>query len=147
MNVQVVPFNGTPALISALRGRQVDVAVEILGPALPFVKSGDLRVLAVTGQRRSSVLPDVPTAFELGVKDLVASSWNALAAPAHTPQAVVDRLARDVATALAHAEVKQKLASLNVDAHASTPAQTAEWLGRDIQRWSLVIERAGIPHR
>jgi tripartite-type tricarboxylate transporter receptor subunit TctC len=147
IDVQVVPFNGTPALINALRGRQVDVAVEILGPTLTHVKAGALRVLATTGTRRASVLPDVPTAREAGVKDLVASSWNALAAPAKTPRAVVDRLARDVATALASAEVKQKLANLNVDAQASTPEQTAELLAADIKRWTGVIDRAGIPRQ
>lgn len=147
IDVQVVPFNGTPALINALRGRQVDVAVEILGPTLTHVKSGAMRVLATTGTRRASALPDVPTAREAGVKDLVASSWNALAAPARTPRAVVDRLAREVATALASAEVKQKLANLNVDAQASTPEQTAELLAADIKRWTGVIDRAGIPRQ
>jgi len=147
IDVQVVPFNGTPALINALRGRQVDVAVEILGPTLTHVKAGALRVLATTGTRRASQLPDVPTAREAGVKDLLASSWNALAAPARTPRAVVDRLARDVATALASVDVKQKLANLNVDAHASTPEQTAELLATDIKRWTGVIDRAGIPRQ
>jgi tripartite-type tricarboxylate transporter receptor subunit TctC len=147
IDVQVVPFNGTPALINALRGRQVDVAVELLGPTLTHVKAGALRVLATTGTRRASQLPDVPTAREAGVKDLVASSWNALAAPAKTPRAVVDRLARDVATALASADVKQKLASLNVDAQASTPEQAAELLATDIKRWTGVIDRAGIPRQ
>jgi tripartite-type tricarboxylate transporter receptor subunit TctC len=144
IEVQVVPFNGTPALINALRGRQVDVAVELLGPTLTHVKAGALRVLATTGTRRASALPDVPTAREAGVKDLVASSWNALAAPARTPRAVVERLARDVATALASADVKQKLANLNVDAQAGTPEQTAELLASDIRRWTGVIGRAGI---
>ena len=147
IDVQVVPFNGTPALINALRGRQVDVAVELLGPTLTHVKAGALRVLATTGTRRATQLPDVPTAREAGVKDLVASSWNALAAPAKTPRAAVDRLARDVATALASADVKQKLANLNVDAHASTPEQAAELLATDIKRWTGVIDRAGIPRQ
>jgi len=147
IDVQVVPFNGTPALINALRGRQVDVAVELLGPMLTHVKAGALRVLATTGTRRATQLPGVPTAREAGVKDLVASSWNALAAPAKTPRAAVDRLARDVATALASADVKQKLANLNVDAHASTPEQAAELLATDIKRWTGVIDRAGIPRQ
>lgn len=147
IDIQVVPFNGTPALMNALRGRQVDLAVEILGPALTHVRAGALRVLAVTGTRRSSLLPDVPTAREAGVKDLLASSWNALAAPARTPRGVVDRLNNDVATALATADVKSKLASLNVDAYASTPEQTAELLASDIKRWTRVIDRTGIPRQ
>ena len=66
MDAQIVPFKGTPALIGALRGRQVDVGVEVLGPTLTQVKAGALRALAVTGAKRSIVLPDVPTAVEQG---------------------------------------------------------------------------------
>ncbi|OGB16734.1 MAG: tripartite tricarboxylate transporter receptor protein [Burkholderiales bacterium RIFCSPLOWO2_12_67_14] len=144
IDAQVVPFNGTPALIGALRGKQVDVAVEILGPALTHIKAGTFRALAVTGQKRSTVLPDVPTAVEQGVKGFVASSWNALAAPAKTPRPVIDRLNKDINAALALPEVKKKLADLNIDAGGSTPEQAAELLASDIQRWSAVIQRAGI---
>ena len=147
IDVQVVPFNGTPALINALRGRQVDVAVELLGPTLTHVKAGAMRVLATTGTKRATQVPDVPTAREAGVKDLVATSWNALAAPAKTPKATVDRLAKDLATALANPDVRQKLAVLNVDAQASTPEQARELLTGDIKRWTGVIDRAGIPRQ
>ncbi|MFN4117959.1 Bug family tripartite tricarboxylate transporter substrate binding protein [Acidovorax sp.] len=141
----VVPFNGTPALITALRGRQVDVGVEILGPALPQVRAGALRVLAVTGERRSDMLPDVPTAVEQGVKGFVATSWNALAAPARTPRAVVDRLQREIAAAVASPAVQQQLRALNVVPRTSTPEETSALLKADIGRWRAVIERAGIP--
>ena len=144
IDAQVVPFNGTPALIGALRGKQVDVAVEILGPALTHIKAGTFRALAVTGQKRSTVLPDVPTAVEQGVKGFVASSWNALAAPGKTPRPVIDRLNKDINAALALPEVKKKLADLNIDAGGSTPEQAAELLASDIQRWGAVIQRAGI---
>ena len=145
IEAQVVPFNGTPALIGAIRGQQVDVAVEILSPMLTHIQSGALRALAVTGEKRSIVLPDVPTAVESGVKDFVASSWNALAVPSKTPRPVVDRLQREITAALADAGVREKLRGLNIDARASTPEQTAALLASDIRRWSGVIERAGIP--
>jgi tripartite-type tricarboxylate transporter receptor subunit TctC len=145
IDAQVVPFNGTPALIGALRGRQVDVAIEILGPVLIHIQGGAVRALAVTGERRSVVLPQVPTAVEAGVKDFVASSWNALAVPSKTPRAVVERLHRELVTALADPAVREKLRALNVDARSSTPAQTAELLAADIRRWGAVIERVGIP--
>lgn len=141
----VVPFNGTPALITALRGRQVDVGVEILGPALAQVRAGALRALAVSGERRSDVLPDVPTAVEQGVKGFVASSWNALAAPARTPRAVVDRLQREIAAVVASPAVQQQLRALNVVPRTSTPEETSALLKADIGRWRAVIERAGIP--
>jgi tripartite-type tricarboxylate transporter receptor subunit TctC len=145
IEAQVVPFNGTPALIGAIRGQQVDVAVEILSPMLTHIQSGALRALAVTGEKRSIVLPDVPTAVESGVKDFVASSWNALAVPAKTPRPVVDRLQREIAAALADAGVREKLRGLNIDARSSSPEQTAALLASDIRRWSGVIERANIP--
>ncbi|WP_332741327.1 Bug family tripartite tricarboxylate transporter substrate binding protein [Hydrogenophaga sp.] len=145
INVQVVPFNGSPALIGAIRGKQVDVAVEILAPMLTQIKSGAVRALAVTGEKRSIVLPEVPTAVESGVKEFVASSWNALAVPSKTPRPVVDRLQREIAAALADPAVREKLRGLNIDARSSTPEQTAALLASDIRRWGAVIERAGIP--
>ena len=145
IDAQVVPFNGTPALIGAIRGQQVDVAVEILAPMLTQIQGGAVRALAVTGEKRSIVLPDVPTAVESGVKDFVASSWNALAVPSKTPRPVVDRLQRDIATALTDPGVREKLRGLNIDARSSTPEQTAALLASDIRRWSGVIERANIP--
>ena len=145
VQAQVVPFNGTPALIGALRGRQVEVGVEILGPTLPQIRAGALRALAVTGERRSVVLPEVPTAIEGGVPALVASSWNALAVPAKTPREVVMRLNKAIEGVLAAPELRKKLLELNIDPRASTPEQTAELLASDIRRWSAVIERAGIP--
>ena len=147
IDAQVVPFNGTPALITALRGRQVDVGVEILGPTLPQVSAGALRVLAVTGEQRSAVLPDVPTAVELGVQGFVATSWNALAAPARTPRPVVERLQREVVATVATPAVQQQLRALNVEPRTSTPGQAAALLKTDIERWRAVIERAGIPRQ
>ena len=145
IDAQVVPFNGTPALITALRGRQVDVGVEILGPTLPQVRAGALRVLAVTGEQRSVVLPDAPTAVELGVKGFVAASWNALAVPSRTPRAVVVRLQREVVATVATPAVQQQLRALNVEPRTSTPEQAAALLKTDIDRWRAVMERAGIP--
>lgn len=147
IDAQVVPFNGTPALITALRGRQVDVGVEILGPALPQVRAGALRVLAVAGEQRSATLPDVPTAVESGVKGFVAASWNALAAPARTPHTVVDRLQREVVATVATPAVQQQLRALNVEPRTSTPELAAALLKSDIERWRAVIEHAGIPRQ
>ncbi|MGC4397443.1 Bug family tripartite tricarboxylate transporter substrate binding protein [Hydrogenophaga sp. T2] len=145
IDAQTVPFNGTPNLIGALRGRQVDVGVEILAPVLAQVRAGALRALAVAGEKRSAVLPDVPTAAESGVAGFVASSWNAIAAPAKTPRPVIERLQREIAASVADAEVQKKLRELNIDPRASSPEQTAALLAGDIKRWSAVIERAGIP--
>jgi len=145
IDAQIVPFNGTPALIGALRGKQVDVGVEILGPALTQIRAGALRALAVTGPKRSTVLPDVPTAVEQGIKGYVATSWNGLAAPAKTPREVIMRLNQSINAALDNPEVRKRLADLSIEPDGSTPEQAAELLAADIKRWSGVIERAGIP--
>lgn len=144
-DMQIVPFNGTPAVITALRGGQIDAAVEILGPVLPQIKANALRALAVTGDKRAAVLPDVPTAKESGLPTFVASSWNALAAPAKTPGAVIARLNKDITAALNSPDVKEKLAGLNVEARASTPEQAADLLASETRRWGDVIVRAKIP--
>ena len=144
-DMQVVPYNGTPALITALRGGQLDVGVEILGPVLPQVTANALRVLAVTGEKRAAVLPDVPTAKESGLPAFVASSWNALAAPAKTPKDVIARLNKDIALALSNPEIKKKLHELNVEALPGTPEQAAALLASETKRWGDVINAAKIP--
>jgi len=144
-DLQIVPFNGTPAVITALRGGQIDAALEILGPVLPQITAKALRVLAVTGEKRAAVLPDVPTAKESGLPTFVAASWNALAAPAKTPKDVVARLNKEIAAALNAPEVKKKLHDLNVEATPGTSAQASELLASEIKRWGDVITRAKIP--
>ena len=146
-SLQVVPFNGTPAVVSALRGKQVDAAVEILGPMLPQVQSGAVRALAVAGDKRSSALPDVPTVAESGLADYVVSSWNALAVPSKTPATIVERLNRDLVSALSSPDVITRLKALTVDPKPGTPQQMAQLLQAEIRRWSAVIARAKIPQQ
>ena len=144
IDAQVVPFNGTPAVVTALRGGQVDVAAEVLSPVLPQIRGNVLKPLAVTGTRRSPALPQVGTAREAGIPGLVASSWNALGVPAKTPREVVERLNREITAALNTPAVRQKLLDLNIDPQPTTPAQGQEWLLGEIRRWGEVIEKAHI---
>ena len=145
IDAQIVPFNGTPAVVTALRGKQVDAAVEILTPIMGQINSKAVNLLAVTGEKRSPLLPNVPTAQESGVKGFVASSWNALAAPSKTPAAVIARLNQEINAAVNNPEVAKKLRELNVQAQASTPEQTAKLLQSEIKRWGDVIVQAKIP--
>jgi len=145
IQAQIVPFNGTPAVITALRGGQIDAAVEILSPMLPQIQANAISALAVFGDKRSVVLKDVPTAAQSGLANFSAASWNALAAPAKTPKDVVARLNREVKAALDSPDVKKRLLDLNIDATSSTPEQLANLLNAEIRRWSEVIVRAKIP--
>jgi tripartite-type tricarboxylate transporter receptor subunit TctC len=149
IEAQVVPFNGTPPVITALRGGQIDAAVDILGPLMGQVESRAIRPLAVLGSRRAPQLPEVPAARESGgaLAGFDVSSWNGLAAPARTPPAVVERRSREVQAALAQPEVKKRLLDLNLVAQGSTPAQLGSHLAADIRRWSDVIARAKIPRQ
>ena len=147
MDAQIVPFNGTPAVVTALRGGQIDAAVEVLGPVMSQVQAKALRVLAVTGEKRSASLPDVPTARESGLSSFVAASWNGLAAPARTPRPVIERLQREVVAALANPDVRRRLADLNVEAQSSSPEQAAALLASEVKRWGEVIVRARIPQQ
>jgi len=147
VDMQIVPFNGSPAVITALRGGQIDAAVEILAPVLPQINAKALRALAVTGAKRAAVLPDVPTAKESGVTNYEAAGWNAIAAPAKTPKSVIARLNKEITAALNSPDVKKRLADQNVAAQASTPEQAAELLASEVKRWGEVIVRAKVPQQ
>lgn len=145
IDAQIVPFNGTPALLTALRGGHVDAGVEILGPLKSQLNPGGVRLLAVTSRRRAAEFPEVPTAVEAGVADYEASSWNALAAPARTPVSIINQLNQAARAALDSPEVRKRLAELGVEPIGGTPAALGELLASEIQRWGEVIARAGIP--
>jgi len=147
VDIQIVPFNGTPPAITALRGGQIDAVLDIVGPLMGQIASKDLLPLAVLGAQRAPQLPAVPTARESGGKlaQFDASSWNGLAAPARTPPAVIERLSREVQAVLAQPDVQKQLLDLNLVAQGSTPEQLKQRLAQDITRWSDVIERAHIP--
>lgn len=143
----VVPYNGTPAVQTALLSGQVDVAMEVLSPMLSHIATGPrgLRPLAVTSDRRFAGLPNVPTVQESGVPKYSVASWNALAAPAGTPAPVVEALSAAIREAVNKPEVQHKLQTLGVRAQASTPAEATQLLNSEIQRWKQVIATAKIP--
>ncbi len=144
IDAQVVPFKTTPAVITALKGNDVQAAFEILAPVLAQIRGGALKALAVTSDKRFSGLPEVPTIAESGVSGYQASSWNGIAAPAKTPKGVIDRLNREVNAAAAAPEVRKRLRDLGVEARAGTPAALGALLVSEIAKWRAVIERAKI---
>lgn len=142
---QVIPYNGTPAVLNALRSGQIDAAVEILGPLKPQISAKAVRVLGVMGESRPKDMPQVPTVREMpGLSQFNVSSWNALAAPAKTPKVIVDRLNLELGKVLSQPELIQRMANFNVQAKSSTPAQLSQLLDSEIQRWREVIQKAGI---
>ena len=146
LDAQVVPFNGTPPVITALRGGEIDAMVDILGPLMPQIKSNALRALAVLGEHRAAQLPDVPAARETAASlaQFNVSSWNGLAVPSKTPKEAVARLNKELTAILATPDVKKRLLELNLTAQSSTPEQLHDLLGSEIKRWGDVIARAKI---
>jgi tripartite-type tricarboxylate transporter receptor subunit TctC len=143
----VVPYNGTPALQTALLAGQVDVGFEVLAAMMSQIAPGPkgLRALAVTTDKRFAGLPNVPTVQESGVPKYNVASWNALAAPAGTPQPVIDKLNAAIRDAVKQPDVQQRLQTLGVRAQASTPGELSQLLNSEIQRWKQVIVGAKIP--
>src|SRR6267142_4802103 len=144
LEFQTVPFKATPAIITAVKGKDLDGMVEILAPVIPHIKSGSLRALGVTFDHRFAGLPEVPTLAEAGVPGYEASAWNGVAAPAKTPRAIIERLNREISAAVAVPELKQRLQDLGVDARASSPEAMRELLVSETAKWKAVVERAKI---
>jgi tripartite-type tricarboxylate transporter receptor subunit TctC len=144
MDAQIIAYKGTPALITALRSGEIDLAVEILGPVMSQISAKAIRVLAVMGEKRFPLLPEVPTVRESGIRDFNVASWNALAAPAGTPKNILEKLNKEVNAAVQAPSVQKRLAELGVDARAGTPEQLRDLLGSEIKRWNEVITRANI---
>ena len=145
MDALVVPHKTTGEVVVGVRNGTLDVGVDFIAPLLSGIKSGDLRALAVTAGKRQPQLPDVPTAQEAGVKGYDVASWNALAAPAKTPRAVILRVHEELAKAVASPEVQKRFAELGVDPRTSSPEQLREFFTSESQRWSKVVEAAKIP--
>ncbi len=141
----VVPHKTTGEVIVAARNGNVDLAVDFIAPLLANIKSGALRALAVTAGKRFPGLPDVPTAIEAGVAGYDVASWNAMAAPAKTPRAVVDRLNAELRKAIAAPEVQKRFEELGVEGRTSTPEHLRDFFIAESKRWSRVVETAKIP--
>jgi tripartite-type tricarboxylate transporter receptor subunit TctC len=141
----VVPHKTTGEVIIATRNGNVDLAVDFIAPLISQIKSGALRPLAVTAAKRFPGLPDVPTAIEAGVAGYDVASWNALAAPAKTPRAVIERVNQELRKAIASPEVQKRFADLGVDARTSTPEELRAFFVSESQRWTKVVESAKIP--
>jgi tripartite-type tricarboxylate transporter receptor subunit TctC len=144
IDAMIVPYKGSPDVLVALRGNDVQVAFDMLAPIMSQLKGGAVRVIAITSERRFPGLPDVPTVAESGVTGYQASSWNAIAVPAKTPRPIIDRLSKEINVALSAPEVKSRLLDLGVVSRGGTPEELKTLLVSDINKWRGVIERAKI---
>jgi tripartite-type tricarboxylate transporter receptor subunit TctC len=139
-----IPYKGSgPALIDIVAGR-VDVLVDSPPSAAPHVKSGKLRVLAITAQKRSSLLPEVSTLEEQGYRGYDMGSWMGLVAPKGTPPEIVSRLNAELVKALGTPEMRERLVTAGAEPEGGTPQRFAQKIKGDLSQWTQVINRAGI---
>lgn len=138
-----VPYKGTGAMFPDLMSGEIDLAVVSIPSGMPFIKSGDIRALAVTGAERAASLPDVPTMTEAGIPLQTAVPYG-LVAPAKTPKEVVKRLNEALAEVLASDELKQRFAAGEIRPIHMTPEQTAAFIRAEIDRYAEIVKRAGI---
>lgn len=144
LDFAIVPFKSTPALISAIKGGDIQVGFEIGAPVMALVKSGDLKALAVTSGKRFRGLPDVPTAQEAGVARYDVTAWNGVAAPAKTPRAIIERLNHEINAALAQPDIRQKFQEFGIDSRGGTPEELRDLLASEIAKWTQVVATAKI---
>ncbi|MFZ4063207.1 MAG: tripartite tricarboxylate transporter substrate binding protein [Polynucleobacter sp.] len=145
VNITHVPYKGSGPAMTDLVAGQVNMMVETVPAALPFITAGQLRPLAVTTAKRISMLPDVPTAAESGMPALEVSSTFGVLAPTGTPTAIIDQLNTALAKLLVNPEVKEAFLKQGVFAATPTkPKQAAELLAAEVKRWEKVIKDADI---
>ncbi len=139
-----IPYKGNaPALID-LVGGHIDLIFNGVTSALPLIKGGKLRALAVTSLQRSSALPEMPTLDETALKGFEAVAWNGLSAPAHTPRDVIARINADVIRIVSLPELKERLKAEGSDPVGNTPEQYAAFLRAEVAKWAKVIKFAGV---
>jgi tripartite-type tricarboxylate transporter receptor subunit TctC len=143
INMVHVPYKGGGPSLTAVMAGQVHLFMGGLSAAMPPVKDGRLRGIAVTSPKRSQFLPDTPTIAET-VPGYDVVNWYAIFAPAKTPAPIVSRLNAEIVKALAAPEVRKRFTDLALDADTSTPEELGAYLGREIKKWAQVVKTAGI---
>jgi len=134
---------GAPALLDLSAG-EVQLFFGTLATGQGTLKTGRIKAIGVTGPKRLSALPDVPTVAESGFDDLLVEQWWGLVAPAKTPAPVLEKLRAEVAAAMTHASIKERLAALSIEPATLSPAQFQTYVGNEIKRWNKVARDANI---
>ncbi|MBS0506051.1 MAG: tripartite tricarboxylate transporter substrate binding protein [Proteobacteria bacterium] len=143
LNMLHIPYKGSAPAVTDLLGGQVQSMFDNAPSALPHVKAGKLRPIAITSAQRSPLLPDVPTVAESGFPGFDVQSWFSLAAPAGTPQPIIAQLNAALNKALATPDVRQRLQDMAATPEPGTPEQLRSFAQAEIQRWREVVKQSG----
>lgn len=138
-----VPYKGTGQAMLALMGGQVDMLVIAVPPTIPQIQAGKLRPLAVLSDRRATALPNVPTAKEAGVDNFEVPIWYGILAPAGTPSSIINTLNQELTKALTSADLRERLAAVDVEPMTSTPEQFANFIKSETVRYAKVVKASG----
>jgi tripartite-type tricarboxylate transporter receptor subunit TctC len=139
-----VPYRGQAPAMNDLLGGQIDVMFPSVPDALPFLQSGQIRAVAIMAEKRSPLLPDVPTTVELGYPALQSAIWAALYTTAGTPKPVVDRLGRELAHIVESPVFKNKFEAMGFEVRSSTPGELASFAESETKRWGEIIKALNI---
>lgn len=142
MSVTHIPFKGMGPAVAALLGGQVTFAIDNLPSSIEFIRSGQLRALAVTGAERSAQLPDVPTMAEAGIKDMVVTAWFGFVAPAGTPPEIVSKIQQATKKVLEMPDIQKRFASMGGVPGGNTPAEFGAFMDQERESWRKIVEAA-----
>ena len=145
INMVHVPYKGVTQAMTSMMGGEVDEVVMPVTTAVPQIRAGKVRPLAVLTEKRIAALPDVPTGIEAGVKGFTMPLWYGMFAPAGTPREIVARLGRELVKALESSDVRGRLTALGVEPWPGTPEELGDLLRAEIQRYGTVVQAAGLP--
>jgi tripartite-type tricarboxylate transporter receptor subunit TctC len=138
-----VPYKGSAGVVNAMLAGEIDLTFDSISTSWPQIKSGRMRALAVTGDKRASISPDVPTMIEAGMPGFVINGWYAILAPAGTPAPIVERLSKEIASVLTLPDLRAQIMAGGYDPVGSTPATLGTHIEAEITRWSKVVRESG----
>jgi tripartite-type tricarboxylate transporter receptor subunit TctC len=144
VKMEHIPFRGTPAAITALLGKQVDLVMELIQTVRGHVESGDLKAIAVTSPQRFPAVPNVPTFAESGLPSYAVTSWYGLALPSGTPAPISEKFTKAMLQALEREKVREQIVKVGALPRSSTPEELRKHIESEIGRWQQVREKAGI---
>ena len=144
IRINFVPYKGAGPAVTDLMGGHVDTMFATMPSVVPFVKSGKLRALVVTDDKRWAALPDVPSAKQAGVAGLMVMTWNGTLGPAGLPEAVVARLNADIGTVANSPDMKDRMRAQAAEIGTTSPDEFAAMISNDFAKWSKVIKEAGL---
>ncbi len=142
LNLTHIPYKGMGPAVAALLGGQVTFLIDNLPSSISFIRSGQFRALAITGDQRSPQLPDVPTMAEAGIKDMVVTAWFGFVAPAGTPAEIVNKIQQATKKVLDTPEIQQRFAEMGGTPGGGSPAEFGAFMDKEQASWRKIVEAA-----